>query len=133
VKGNLLLAARWLLVPVAGMAGVYLAMFLAMGVHEGLNSWCPGGEIVSGACSLSWVMWSAFAVGAVAAPVFAGLLSVWAAPSRGPRTIWSLLLVGLGYAALMFWRVGFAWLLIAAVSGTLTALWLRRRYPVQTG
>lgn len=93
---------RWLLVPVCGVIGFYAAFLVALLAYELLSRWCPGGEIVSGACSVGWTNLLPLYLGAGLAPVFCGVLAIRVSPSRSLRAVWSIYGAGVLVAAVMF-------------------------------
>lgn len=127
---------RWILVPVAGFAGYYLAMLSGMALFFLGTALCPKDQISSGMCGAPWFpqyMRAIMFAGPSLAATFMILGASFTAPSHRRIVAAATLALGSGLA-LAIGRRGF-FLAPAALSvlvgGILTALIWRRDAPPQ--
>jgi len=112
-KINTLSALRFLLIIPAAITGWYLALLLAMTIHELGEITCPAEYIVSGACFAPWtssVQSMAMAAGACVAAMLIVLFAYWLAPLHKRAT--SLIVLSGGVIA--------QWLLMRSTASATT-------------
>ena len=124
----MLTLVRWVLLIPAVIGGFYCSMLLSFVFHRVITSWCPGGIVISGACSLPWVFPFVTAIAAGSGAVFMIIAGVLMAPTNRKAVGWSIYVVGLIYACYMFGRIhAYAPILVAALAGVILLWGLFRR------
>jgi hypothetical protein len=130
---------RWLLVPIAGLAAWWLAIFIMAGLdflYWQFDYPCPKAEILSGACAAASYDWFTaythllFCVGAALAAALVVLACTMAAPRHKLRTAFAAYVVGAGAAFLMTNLTGellAGFFALASGGATVAALWRRFR------
>ncbi|MCX5788540.1 MAG: hypothetical protein NTX64_08595 [Elusimicrobia bacterium] len=123
-------ALRWLLVLPAAVVGFYTAFILSLFTFKLLNGWCPGGKVISGMCTVSWVNFAPMVVGVVAAPSLVIVFGTLMAPSQRIRTAWALYAAGL-IAAIGPFRAFGKLLIPVALVGAGIASVMQTRFKMQ--
>ena len=120
---------RWVLVPLAAMAGWYCGILAGLLIAEIGERTCPNEYIVSGSCFAPWtqgVVLAAMAVGAGVAGSMIVLLSAAMAPAWKSRVALVAFALGCAIATYMA-TLTQGWVAYAAaVFGGLAAVWIVR-------
>ena len=125
---------RWLLVlPAAGIAW-FAALFVGVGLYEGVKSLCPADQMISGECFAPWFDSAFYAIVAFGAALAAILIMIgctWVAPAYKRQVAIATFVVGTIVAATMGIPAGDSIILIpmgtAIVTGAVVLAVLLRR------
>jgi hypothetical protein len=121
---------RWILVPIAAVAGWYVALLVGLAAITGLDSLCPSDQMVSEMCVAPWYATATGVVFALCAALAAALVvagGVLAAPSHRRAVAWIVFACG-ALAALRLGVAVSAWvpLACALAGGAASALLFTR-------
>ena len=119
---------RWILVPECAAAGFCAAVVVSFAATGPIERWCPGGEVVSGVCSVSWVNQLPMTVGAVLLPILIGIPTVLMAPSHRVNVTWVTYFLGCAAVINLFLRPFPAASVLAMVAGLIVGGALHWRF-----
>ncbi len=124
---------RWALILPGAFVAWYIALFLGVGVHAGIEALCPADQMVSGECSAPWFLAAekaAVALGAALAAVLVMITCTLLAPSHRRQVAITTFVVGAIVATYMGLYL-FTSATVAAIAAGAVALFilLRRMAP----
>jgi hypothetical protein len=123
-------AIRWVLILPAAIAAWYAALFITIGLYQGVEAICPLGRIESGRCLAPWFLSASDAFIALGAALAAALIMVACtllAPTHKRHVAIATFVAGTVTAIMAGWRDFESAVLAAIVSGAivLATLYLR--------
>jgi hypothetical protein len=122
---------RWILILPAAIAAWYVALFIGIGLYQGIEALCPASQVVSGHCFAPWfrpVSDGLIAFGAALAAVLVMLACTLLAPTHRRQVAIATFAVGTVVA--VFMGVGasaYAAMVSAVVAGAVVLATLLRR------
>ncbi len=121
---------RWILVPLAAVAGWYVALIGGIGLLTAAEAFCPPDQMVSGSCQATWwqpVEQIIFCFSTALAAVLVVGAAFLVAPSHRRQVAWIVFAGGGLVAVWMMIGTGAYWMgLTALAAGWVTARWLAR-------